>query len=807
MNYGAIAVSYYHNDANFNNTDDTYYYSGTENSNHGVLLVGWDNTKSTNGGTGAWIIKNSWGTSWGESGFFYMSYNDSHAIDNATIYPIRKETNNIDTVLMYDEFGEITSYGFGDYKDYALIKYNVSEEYSFNKIGTYIGASNSNIDIEVFSTKNGNTLTDTLASVYNILVEHPGYYTFDIPFTANADFYIKIKYFTPDDKYPIPAETEIEDYAYPQVESNVCWISSNGSNWQLIGSETNTEADLCIRAYGTKSNIQASFTSNFASICYDSDVTFTSNSIGDITSYYWDFGTGASPSTASTEGPHSVSYSSEGLKTIKLVIENSTGSKDSLINFDFINVDSEIQIILPDTIYLANNDSIEIFVSGADSYIWNPSAIIIGSSTDSSILISPETDTTYYVESTMGSCTTTDSVKVIIVYPPANDDVCDAIELTLNTEEGPFSNVHATVQSNEPHPIEGDCSTEMEWCVEGGLHNSVWFTFTAPKSGAVSIETDGFDNQIAVYDAENCDDIVSGNEALYELIAANDDWEDSDYSATIEELSGLTPGKVYWMQMDGSAGGDEGECTITITEFSIDNDSPCDAKTLEFFTSYSENNNYATIDINEPMPDNSDCTSQNSWCPDDTLNSTVWYKFSGPATGVVSIESTGFDNQIAVYSASDCTDLLSGDPADYTILAANDNYEGSSAASIYSITGLTEGTNYWIQVDGKNSNFFGTFTLYLKEWPLSTEDILINNNPVMVYPNPSNGEFKVDLSNLQSIDKNSIIEILSIDGSVIHRYECTPNQTEYNLAIDRSGMFIVSITTLNNKYSIPIVIK
>ncbi len=71
MEYGPISVSI------AANSYFQGYHSGVFNMctndpiNHAVVLMGWDDSQGTDG---VWILRNSWGTSWGESGYMKIAY-------------------------------------------------------------------------------------------------------------------------------------------------------------------------------------------------------------------------------------------------------------------------------------------------------------------------------------------------------------------------------------------------------------------------------------------------------------------------------------------------------------------------------------------------------------------------------------------------------------------------------------------------------------------------------------------------------------------------------------------------------------
>ena len=76
---------------------------------------------------------------------------------------------------------------------------------------------------------------------------------------------------------------------------------------------------------GTSMGMLAAFSLS-GSNCVQENLVVTNGSSGNITSYSWDFGADATPPTATTAGPHTVTYSSPGNKTIQLTLTGPAGT-------------------------------------------------------------------------------------------------------------------------------------------------------------------------------------------------------------------------------------------------------------------------------------------------------------------------------------------------------------------------------------------------------------------------------------------------------------------------------------------------
>jgi len=71
---GIYIWSNFDNIGNYSNTYCVADRYGNNRGGHAVTIVGYDDNRSTHDGNGAFKLINSWGTGWGASGYFWMSY-------------------------------------------------------------------------------------------------------------------------------------------------------------------------------------------------------------------------------------------------------------------------------------------------------------------------------------------------------------------------------------------------------------------------------------------------------------------------------------------------------------------------------------------------------------------------------------------------------------------------------------------------------------------------------------------------------------------------------------------------------------
>jgi len=113
----------------------------------------------------------------------------------------------------------------------------------------------------------------------------------------------------------------------PPLSGNYAWITVSKHNYQPYVAKIPIVGDC----------IDAKFTFNPGTTCVGGDnIVFTDQSSGTITSYLWDFGANANPNTATTAGPHTVSFNSYGWQIITLKV---WGVSDSSTYIDSIYVE------------------------------------------------------------------------------------------------------------------------------------------------------------------------------------------------------------------------------------------------------------------------------------------------------------------------------------------------------------------------------------------------------------------------------------------------------------------------------------
>ncbi|MGB9877936.1 MAG: lectin like domain-containing protein, partial [bacterium] len=260
MQYGAVYTGMYYDDAYFNSSTNAYYYNGSEYGNHAVCIVGWDdNYPKTNfstqpPGDGAFIVRNSWGSSWGEGGYFYISYYDTQIGKENAVFLAGEEVTNYTNIYQYDPLGAVALVGYGSSTAWFANIFTAVSDEPISAVSFYVPVANSSYTVYVYTNVSlGQPRSGTLGGSKSGILPLPGYHTIllDAPVQVakGQNFSVVVYLNTPGWNYPIPIEIPIAGYSSKATaHAGESFTSADGASWEDITvSYYNT--NVCIKAF------------------------------------------------------------------------------------------------------------------------------------------------------------------------------------------------------------------------------------------------------------------------------------------------------------------------------------------------------------------------------------------------------------------------------------------------------------------------------------------------------------------------------------------------------------------------------
>lgn len=271
----------------------------------------------------------------------------------------------------------------------------------------------------------------------------------------------------------------------------------------------------------------------------------------------------------------------------------------------------------------------------------------------------------------------------VVVAPPPNDGFANRLTLTGTNTSSVATNTAATKETGEPNHAGNS----------GG--RSVWWTWTAPSNGSVTLTTAGstFNTLLAVYTGSTVGSLTA--------IASNNN--DPGGGLTSRVAFSVVSGQTYQIAVDGNNDGLGAASGTALVNLAFNNsvlplnDNFSSRVALTGATNDVTGSNLgATRETGEPVHAGAGG------------GRSVWWSWTAPATASVTIRTLGssFDTVLAIYTGISVTAL--------TQIAANDDSGGTLQSSVTFTA--TAGTVYQIAVDGLSSAS-GNIALSIQQTP------------------------------------------------------------------------------------------
>ena len=223
-----------------------------------MAIVGWNDSVQNPGGSGAWIIRNSWGTSSQHIGISYNDYftgNDAPDVGAANMAGVSFHNvvaNSFQKIYYHNDFGWTDQQPHA----YAFNHFTADKKGSLKSVSFYTTDNNVGYTVKVYKQFQSGVLGQLAATVSGTQ-SFEGFHTIDlidlIPLSQGQDFYIQLQTSNGQQandgnilKQRLLDFQNVTGYAYTTALQGESFFSDNGTSWtdlQTVDASANFAID------------------------------------------------------------------------------------------------------------------------------------------------------------------------------------------------------------------------------------------------------------------------------------------------------------------------------------------------------------------------------------------------------------------------------------------------------------------------------------------------------------------------------------------------------------------------------------